>query len=45
MDADAWDDFLRMANDTNGVTTLADVDPALLFPKLPGTIPERYGNR
>ncbi|KAH0437628.1 amidase protein [Colletotrichum camelliae] len=45
MDAYAWDDFLRMVNDTSSVTTLADVDPALIFPQLPGTIPDRYGNR
>ncbi|EQB43492.1 hypothetical protein CGLO_17845 [Colletotrichum gloeosporioides Cg-14] len=45
MDAYAWDDFLQMVNDTSSVTTLADVDPALIFPQLPGTIPDRYGNR
>ncbi|KAK7419298.1 hypothetical protein QQX98_003450 [Neonectria punicea] len=41
----AWDDFLHMVNDTDSVTTLADVDPALIFPQLPGTLPDRYGNR
>ncbi|CEN60963.1 Putative Amidase [Aspergillus calidoustus] len=45
MDAYAWDDFLIMVNDTSSVTTLADVDPALIFPQLPGTLPDRYGNR
>lgn len=40
-----WDDFLTMVNDTTSVTTLAEVDPALIFPQLPGTIPDRYGNR
>lgn len=44
MDAYAWDDFLIMVNDTASVTTLADVDPALIFPQLPGTLPDRYGN-
>jgi hypothetical protein len=32
-----------MVNDTTSVTTLADVNPALIFPQLPGTIPDRYG--
>ncbi|KAL4935862.1 amidase signature domain-containing protein [Aspergillus oleicola] len=45
MDAYAWDDFLAMVNDTSSVTTLADVDPALIFPQIPGTILDRYGNR
>ncbi|KAE9566006.1 hypothetical protein CGMCC3_g17818 [Colletotrichum fructicola] len=45
MDAYAWDDFLHMVNDTSSVTTLADVDPGLIFPQLPRTIPDRYGNR
>ncbi|KAL2822246.1 amidase signature domain-containing protein [Aspergillus cavernicola] len=44
MDAYAWDDFLLMVNDTTSVTTLADVDPALIFPQLPGTLLDRYGN-
>ncbi|KAH8889074.1 amidase signature enzyme [Thozetella sp. PMI_491] len=40
----AWDDFLRMVNDTTSVTTLGDVNPASIFPQLPGTLPDRYGN-
>lgn len=41
----AWDDFLQMVNDTSDVTRLGDVDPALIFPQIPGTIPDRYSNR
>lgn len=41
----AWDDFLAMVNDTASVTTLADVDPATIFPQIPGTIRDRYSNR
>ncbi|KAM0544195.1 hypothetical protein ACHAPJ_011946 [Fusarium lateritium] len=40
----AWDDFLHFVNDTSSVVELADVDPALIFPQIPGTIPDRYGN-
>ncbi|KAF6787911.1 amidase [Colletotrichum musicola] len=40
-----WDDFLHYVNDTNSVTRLADVDPLKIFPQLPGTLPDRYGNR
>ncbi|KAF4958409.1 hypothetical protein FSARC_11026 [Fusarium sarcochroum] len=40
----AWDDFLHFVNDTSSVVELANVDPALIFPKIPGTIPDRYGN-
>ncbi|KAH6874076.1 amidase signature domain-containing protein [Thelonectria olida] len=41
----AWDDFLQMVNDTGSVTTITEVDPAQIFPQLPGTLPDRYGNR
>ncbi|KAH6961837.1 amidase signature domain-containing protein [Ilyonectria sp. MPI-CAGE-AT-0026] len=41
----AWDDFLHMVNDTDSVTSITEVDPALIFPQLPGTLPDRYGNR
>ncbi|RVX72937.1 hypothetical protein B0A52_03290 [Exophiala mesophila] len=40
----AWDDFLIMNNDVNTITTLADADPSLIFPNLPGLVPDRYGN-
>ncbi|KAM0426096.1 hypothetical protein ACHAPT_008727 [Fusarium lateritium] len=40
----AWDDFLRMVNDKNSSTKLADVDPLLIFPHLPGTLQDRYVN-
>ncbi|KAF6822998.1 amidase [Colletotrichum plurivorum] len=40
-----WDDFLHYVNETNCVTRLADVDPLKIFPQLPGTLPDRYGNR
>ncbi|KAJ4369509.1 hypothetical protein N0V86_009344 [Didymella sp. IMI 355093] len=41
-----WDDFLHMVNDTthSGITRLTDVDPALIFPQLPETLQDRYGN-
>ncbi|KAM5359493.1 hypothetical protein ACJZ2D_014428 [Fusarium nematophilum] len=44
IDAYAWDDFLQMVNDTGSVTELVDVDPTLIFPQIPGTLPDRYGN-
>jgi Asp-tRNA(Asn)/Glu-tRNA(Gln) amidotransferase A subunit family amidase len=42
-----WDDFLHMVNDTihSGLTSLANVDPTLIFPQLPKTLPDRYGNQ
>lgn len=40
-----WDDFLHYVNDTNTVTRLADVDPLKIFPQLPRTLPDRYGNQ
>ncbi|KAL4910289.1 amidase signature domain-containing protein [Aspergillus multicolor] len=44
----AWDDFLRMVNDTTpgSISSLfdANLDPALISPQLPGTLPDRYGN-
>ena len=45
MDAYAWDDFLHIVvNDTTSKINLAEVDPSLIFPNLPGTVPDRYGN-
>jgi amidase len=38
----ALDGFLR-ANGQAGVSRLADVDPALLSPLAPGTLPDRFG--
>lgn len=38
-----WDDFLKDNNDTSCVTTLGDVDPALIFPHPPGCLHDRYG--
>ncbi|KAF9873332.1 putative amidase protein [Colletotrichum karsti] len=40
-----WDDFLHYVNDTDTVARLADVDPNLIFPQLPNTLPDRYGNQ
>jgi Asp-tRNA(Asn)/Glu-tRNA(Gln) amidotransferase A subunit family amidase len=42
----SWDDFLHMVNDTSvsGITSLAQVDGATIFPQLPGTLRDRYGN-
>ncbi|MFE2408367.1 amidase [Kitasatospora sp. NPDC059408] len=37
----AWDDFLR-ANADPALPTLADVDGALIWPKHPGELPDRY---
>lgn len=39
-----WDDFLRDNNDTSGsgITTLATVDPATIFPHPPGCLRDRY---
>ena len=34
-----WDDFLR----SNDGSSLADVDPKLIFPPPPGALPDRYG--
>lgn len=44
LSAYSWDDFLAMNNDTTNVLTLADVDPTLIFPQLPGTLIDRGGN-
>jgi Asp-tRNA(Asn)/Glu-tRNA(Gln) amidotransferase A subunit family amidase len=41
----AWDDFLHMVNDESSVARLADANPHLIFPQLPNTLPDRYGNR
>ncbi|KAL4886211.1 amidase signature domain-containing protein [Aspergillus karnatakaensis] len=42
----ASDDFLRMVNDTSisHVTDLSRANPELIFPQLPRTLPDRYGN-
>ncbi|KAH7025195.1 amidase signature domain-containing protein [Microdochium trichocladiopsis] len=40
-----WDDFLYIVGDNKTYTTLADVDPSLIFPQRPGTLPNRYGNQ
>lgn len=42
----AWDGFLKMVIDSeiSGVTRLADVNVDLVFPQLPNTLPDRYGN-
>lgn len=47
IDAYSWDDFLKMVNDTahSGITGLAQVEPSSVFPQLPHTLPDRYGNR
>lgn len=37
----SWDDFLR-ANGDPALPTLADVDPARIWPKHPGELPDRY---
>lgn len=36
-----WDDFLR-ANGDPAIPSLASVDPDLIFPTPPGTLPDRY---
>ncbi|KAF7189402.1 Glutamyl-tRNA(Gln) amidotransferase subunit A [Pseudocercospora fuligena] len=43
MMAYTWDDFLVANNDKSCVTTLANVDPAEIFPPPPGALPDRYG--
>ena len=37
----AWDDFLK-ANGDPRLNQLADVDPDTVFPRWPGTLPDRY---
>ncbi|KAI9149638.1 amidase signature enzyme [Paramyrothecium foliicola] len=44
-DVFAWDDYLKMVNDTSSVTNLAEANPRLIFPQLPNTLLDRYGNR
>ncbi|EJP63551.1 amidase-like protein [Beauveria bassiana ARSEF 2860] len=39
----AWDDFLRMNNDSSSVSRLINVNPERIFPQLPGTLEDRYG--
>lgn len=43
----SWDDFLAMVDDSevSGITSLAQVDGSMVYPQLPGTLPDRYGNR
>jgi amidase len=41
LSAFAWDDFLR-ANADPHLNRLADVDGALIFPRPPGALPDRY---
>lgn len=43
MMAYTWDDYLVANNDTSSVTTLANVDPNMIFPPPPGALPDRYG--
>lgn len=38
----AWDDFLAANADKNIATSLAQVDSASIFPRPPGTIPDKY---
>ena len=38
----AWDDFLKANGDANVATSLAQVDSATIFPRPPGSIPDRY---
>lgn len=38
----AWDDFLINNGDENVVTSLAQVDSATIFPRPPGSIPDKY---
>lgn len=41
-----WDDFLRNNNDVSGsgITTLATIDPDMIFPQPPGCLPDRYSS-
>ncbi|KAJ4368457.1 hypothetical protein N0V83_006814 [Neocucurbitaria cava] len=41
----AWDDFLAMVDDENSIISLAYVNPSLVFPQLPGALPDRYSNQ
>jgi len=38
----AWDDFLKANGDANVATSLAQIDSATIFPRPPGSIPDRY---
>jgi Asp-tRNA(Asn)/Glu-tRNA(Gln) amidotransferase A subunit family amidase len=38
----AWDDFLKANGDTKVATSLAQVDSATIFPRSPGSVPDRY---
>lgn len=38
----AWDDFLACNGDTRIATSLAQVDSANIFPRPPGSIPDKY---
>jgi len=38
----AWDDFLKTNGDANVATSLAQIDSTTIFPRPPGSIPDRY---
>ncbi|KAL3445582.1 amidase signature domain-containing protein [Aspergillus insuetus] len=38
----AWDDFLANNGDKNVATSLADVDSSTIFPRPPGSVPDKY---
>ncbi|KAL2838280.1 amidase signature domain-containing protein [Aspergillus pseudoustus] len=38
----AWDDFLANNGDRNVAISLADVEPSTIFPRPPGSIPDKY---
>jgi Asp-tRNA(Asn)/Glu-tRNA(Gln) amidotransferase A subunit family amidase len=38
----AWDDFLKANADTKVATSLAQIDSATIFPRPPGSVPDRY---
>jgi Asp-tRNA(Asn)/Glu-tRNA(Gln) amidotransferase A subunit family amidase len=38
----AWDDFLKANGDATVATSLAQIDSATIFPRPPGSVPDRY---
>ncbi|KAL3473419.1 amidase signature domain-containing protein [Aspergillus californicus] len=38
----AWDDFLAHNNDTNVATSLAQISSETIFPRPPGSLPDKY---
>ncbi|KAL3467848.1 amidase signature domain-containing protein [Aspergillus heterothallicus] len=38
----AWDDFLANNGDNNVATSLVDINSSTIFPRPPGTIPDKY---